>query len=416
MITRGITGRRAVTPRPGAREQRAMILSSLTNRIGNGLFNPAAALYFTRVVHLSARGVGLGLTLAGLVGLLAGVPAGRLADRRGPRTVMLATLAVQTLTMLAFVLVRGWAVFTAVATLDLLALSANNAARGALIARVGGERPAAFRARLRSFVNLGVVIGTVGAGFAVQLDSRAAYTGLVLANAASYLLCGLLLLRVPNYPPLPRPAERARLGALRDRPFVTFAVLNGAMGLQYTVVSLVLPIWIAAHTHAPRWTVAAVAALNSAVCVLLQARLGTRVETPDQGGAALRRAGLLFLVSCPLMAVAASVPAWAAVALLAVAITVHSLGEIWESSAGFALGFGLAPDHAQGQYQGLIGLGFDLGQAVGPALLTTLCLGLGRWGWYALGLCFAALGAAGPAVAAWGARTRDGAAPQPAAA
>ncbi|GAA1979847.1 MFS transporter [Kitasatospora viridis] len=393
-----------------------MILSSFANRVGNGLFNPVAALYFTRVVHLTPAGVGLGLTLAGLIGLLAGVPAGRLADRRGPRTVMLVTLAVQTLSMLAFVVVRSWGAFTAVATLDLLALSANNAARGAVIARVGGEKPAAFRATLRSYVNLGVVFGTVGAGFAVQLDSRAAYTALVLANAASYVVCGLLLLRVPNYPPLPRPAEQPRFGALRDRPFVTFAALYGAMGLQYTVVGLVLPIWIAAHTHAPRWTVAAISAFNAAVCVLLQARLGRRVETPEQGGRAFRRAGLLFLVSCPLMALAAGVPSWAAIALLVVAIVLHSLGEIWESSAAFAVSFGLAPDHAQGQYQGLLGLGFDLGQAIGPALLTTLCLGLGGWGWCALGLAFAALGAGGPAVASWGARTRQGVLPQPVAA
>lgn len=59
-----------------------------------------------------------------------------------------------------------------------------------------------------------------------------------------------------------------------------------------------------------------------------------------------------------MLALTAYVPVWAAAALLIVAIFVHSLGEMWESSAGFALGFGLAPDHAQGQYQGLLGLGF----------------------------------------------------------
>ncbi|PYC74532.1 MFS transporter [Streptomyces tateyamensis] len=387
-----------------------MVLSSFANRIGNGLFNTAAALYFTRVAHLPATQVGLGLSVAGLVGMLAGVPAGYLADRRGPRTVMLVTLAVQTATMLGFLAVRSWWAFTVVAALDTLALCANNAARGAVIARVGEDRPAAFRARLRAVANLGVVLGALGAAVAVQWDTPAAYTALILSNAASYLVCGLLLLRVPDYQPVPRPVrERRRLLVLRDRPFLCFAAVSGLMGLQYPLVSLVLPIWIASHTQAPRWTVAAVAVVNSGVCVLLQARIGGRIETPAHGGAALRKAGLLFLLSCPLLALTARAQAWPAAVLLAVAITLHSLGEIYESSGGFALGFGLAPDRAQGEYQGLLGLGFDLGQALGPALLTTLCLGWGERGWLALGLGFAVLGATGPRVAEWGRRTRGAA-------
>ncbi len=388
-----------------------MVVSSFVNRVGNGLFNTASVLYFTRVVGLSPGQVGLGLTIAGVVGLLAGVPAGELADRRGPRAVMLLTLAVQAATMLAFVFVRGWGAFTAIATLDLLALSANNAARGAMVARVGGERPAVFRAKLRTFVNIGVVLGTVGAGFAVQIDTRAAYTALILLNAASYVGCGLFLLRVPAYPARPRPPLERRWAVLRDRPFALFAVLDGAMGLQYQVASLLLPIWITLHTEAPRWTVAAVNALNSAFCVLFQVRVGSKVETTEQGGRGFRQAGLLFLVSCPLMALAADLPSAAAVLVLLLAIGVHSLGEVWQSSAGFTLGFGLAPEHAQGQYQGLLGLGFDTGQALAPAVLTTVCLGLGQGGWVLLGLFFAGLGLAGPPLAAWAGRTRPAAQP-----
>ncbi|WP_406054461.1 hypothetical protein OG462_03910 [Streptomyces sp. NBC_01077] len=181
------------------------------------------------------------------------------------------------------------------------------------------------------------------------------------------------------------------------------------MRLQYSVVSLLLPIWISEHTAAPRWTVAAVFAVNAVFCVLLQTRIGSRIETPHDGGRAFRTAGLLFLVSCPMMALAAHTPVWAAAGLIVAAIFVQSLGEIWESLAGFALGFGLAPDHAQGQYQGLLGLGFTAGQAVAPAILTTVVLGLGTAGWLLLGAFFAALGAAGPPLARWGIRTR----PQP---
>ncbi|CAN3978840.1 hypothetical protein KPATCC21470_1464 [Kitasatospora purpeofusca] len=405
MIKRG-AGRK-VSENEEAGPQRALIASSFVNRVGNGLFNAASVLYFTLVVHLPATQVGAGLTIAGLCGLAAGIPAGNLADRYGPRVVCLTSLAVQAVSMAAFVLIDSWFVFVLLATVERLAASAGGAAGGALIARAGGERPAAFRARLRTYVNLGVVTGTLGAGVALQIDTRAAYTLLILANAASFAGAALVvLLGVPAYPPLPRPEQHRQWSVLADRPYVSFVALYSAMGLQYQTVALLLPIWLSAHTDAPRWTVAAVYAMNSAVCVLFQSRLGSKVETPRQGGRAFRLAGLMFLLSCPLMALTADVPAWVAPVLAVLAVVLHSIGEVWESSAGYALGFGLAPDHAQGQYQGLFGIGFNAGQALAPLVLTGVVLGLGHTGWLLLGLFFAALGAAAPPLADWAERTR----------
>ncbi|WP_327371803.1 MFS transporter [Streptomyces sp. NBC_01217] len=391
----------------GSRSERVLILASFVNRVGNGLFNTASALYFTLVVNLPAVQVGAALTVAGLIGLLAGIPGGHLADRHGPRTIMMLALTVQAVAMSALVLVESWAALTAVAAVDQLAAAAGGAAWGALVVRVGTDRPAPFRAKLRTYVNLGVVLGTVGAGFAVAANTRTAYIVLILGNAASFALCALLLFLLPDYRALAPPAQQRRWIALTDRPFVTFTALYGAMGLQYPVVSLLLPIWISEYTNAPRWTVAAVSAINAGVCVLLQTRIGSRIETPRDGGKAFRTAGLLFLLSCPMMALTAHAPVWAAAGLVVAAIFVHSLGEIWESSAGFALGFGLAPDHAQGQYQGLLGLGFSAGQALAPAILTTVVLGLGTAGWLLLGAFFAAVGAAGPSLERWGTRTRS---------
>ncbi|MFD9902658.1 MFS transporter [Streptomyces sp. NPDC059063] len=406
MIEGGSSGRTAYMAL-GNRAERVLIVASFVNRVGNGLFNAASALYFTLVVGLSAAQVGAALTVAGLIGLLAGVPGGHLADRRGPRTIMMLALAVQTAAMSALVFVGSWGALTVVATVGQLAAAAGGAAWGALVVRVGTDRPALFRAKLRTYVNLGVILGTVGAGFAVTAHTRTAYTVLILGNAASFALCALLLFLLPNYRALAPPSQQRRWIALTDRPFVTFAALYGAMGLQYPAVSLLLPIWISEHTDAPRWSVAAVFALNSGFCVLLQTRIGSRIETPRDGGRAFRTAGLLFLLSCPMMALTAHAPVWAAVGLVVAAIFVHSLGEIWESSAGFALGFGLTPDHAQGQYQGLLGLGFSAGQALAPAILTTVVLGLGTAGWLLLGAFFAAVGAAGPPIERWGTRTRS---------
>lgn len=392
-----------------------MVLSNFVNYLGNGLFNTASVLYFTLIVHLGARQVGLGLAIAGLAGLAAGIPAGALADRRGPRGITVATLGVQAAATAAFLAIHSVVAFTLVACVDRIGAAANYAARGGLIGRVGGERPAAFRGRLRAFGNAGVTLGTLGAGLAIASGTHAAYAVLMTADALSFVLVGaLLLLRVPNYPPRPKPARHNGWSVLTDRPFVAFAAIDGAMGLQYQAISLLLPLWIAFHTRAPHWTVAAAFAVNSAVCVLLQTRIGANVVTAHEGGRAFRNAGLTFLASCPLLALAADVPGSLAPIVILAAIGVHSIGEIWQSSANIALGFGLAPEHAQGQYQGALGLGFDTGQALAPILLTTVVLDSGQAGWLALGLFFAALGTLGPAVTGWAARTPPRVTPAPA--
>lgn len=71
MLRRG--ARQRVPSGPASGPQRALIIASFVSRVGNGLFNAAAILYFTLVVHLPATQVGAGLTIAGLSGLAAGI-------------------------------------------------------------------------------------------------------------------------------------------------------------------------------------------------------------------------------------------------------------------------------------------------------------------------------------------------------
>src|SRR5579864_2860220 len=72
---------------PQTRNERVYLLSAFINVYGTGLIITAMTLYAIRVVHLTAERAGLALTIAGLVSLLAAMPMGRLADRRGPRDV-----------------------------------------------------------------------------------------------------------------------------------------------------------------------------------------------------------------------------------------------------------------------------------------------------------------------------------------
>src|SRR5260221_5517923 len=73
---------------PPAGAARILAVNGFVGSLGTGLFLTGSVLYYTRVVGLSDAQVGLGLSVAGICGMLGSVPIGRLADRWGPRQMM----------------------------------------------------------------------------------------------------------------------------------------------------------------------------------------------------------------------------------------------------------------------------------------------------------------------------------------
>lgn len=111
--------------------QRRLALGGFVNQLGTAAFLATAPLYAMRVVGLSIGQVGLGLGVAGVVGLIAGPPVGHLADRRGPHGVFLVTLLIQAVAMVSLLFAHSFAAFmAAVAVTDLAGASgARRAAR-----------------------------------------------------------------------------------------------------------------------------------------------------------------------------------------------------------------------------------------------------------------------------------------------
>jgi hypothetical protein len=400
---------------PSSRDQRVYLLATVTSTYGTGLIITAMTLYALKVVHLTAAHTGLAMTIGGLVSLTASMPIGRLADRRGPRDVYRLALLVWAGAALGYVfLAHSFVSFLIVTTVEGLALNSSATANVALLRRVGGSGATTFRSQSTALLNLGMLLGVATAGIGIEINTATAYRALLLGNAASCLIGVAILGWLPRYQPLPGAREESPFTALRDRPFVAYTVLSGAMYMQYLVLILLLPVWVVFHTSAPRWSVSAFMIVNTVIVVLFQVRVGKKVQTLRQGGAAFRRSGVIFLVSCSAMGLATGLPAWAALLLLAAAAVVHTYGELWQSSGMFAMDFGLAPPHAQGQYQGLAGMGNFAGQALSPLVLVGLVFSAGRLGFILLGAWFAVLGLAGPAIARWGERTRP-AEPAPAA-
>jgi hypothetical protein len=210
----------------------------------------------------------------------------------------------------------------------------------------------------------------------------------------------------------PDAPKTPRWEVLRDRPYAVVSLLNAVLIMNSGILLVALPIWIAHHTNAPVVLYAVVLLLNTVVVILFQVRAARGTERPAGGARAMRRSGLLLAVCCGLFALAAGQPAWLAVVILLAGALVHVLGEIFYSAGAWSLAFGLAPDRAMGQYQGVFEMSTQLGTMVTPLLVTTLIIGLGAPGWLGFAVVLLAAGLAAPRVTAWAERTRE---PEPAA-
>lgn len=386
--------------------RRVLAAVTLISAIGKGIFLTTGVLYFSQIVRIPAVQVGLGLSLSGIIALVLGVPAGHLADRRGARQVYTWALAVGALATSTFLLVSAFWSFVLAVTVAAVALGAGLVVRGPIINAIAGDRPQELRAHVRALTNVGIAAGAALAGWAVQVDSAWAYRLLLAGNALCLMVAAVTTLRLPPVPPVSVPVGRPRWIALRDRPYIALSVLDGVLSIQYRVLTVALPLWLVTATSAPRWTISAAVFLNTAFIIVLQVRVGRTVVSPGVAGTVLRRSGVAFFLTCVVISLVAGAPPWLAVALLLVAVVVHSMGELWQAAGGFEVSNVLAPPHAVGQYLGVFQTGMGLAESFGPALLTVLCISWGRPGWYVVGVLFLAAGLAVPPVVRWAEATR----------
>jgi MFS family permease len=407
--------RRAVVPPD--RPTWVLAVSTLLRSTGGGLSVALLVLFATRWVGLSNGQLGVAMSIAALFGIAASVPGGYLADRTSPRnaTALLGTM--QGLAICAYSLTRSFPTFLAVACVALLCESANGSARGALIASaVPSDQRVRLRAYLRSLSNAGVSLGAAAGGVALGVGSRQVSAALIVVCGVLFVAASLVLLVLPATSARRAHAEARRGVVLRDGPFMALAILNGLLITNQGLLIIALPLWIATRTAAPTALYAALIILNTVCVVLFQVPV-SRGAADAAGAARAQRRGSVFLAACcVLFALAAGTPAWLAVTILAAGALVHVVGELLQEAGSWGLSFELAPAGAQGQYQGMYGMTLQVAQAIAPALVTTVVLGIGRWGWGIFALLFVGCGLAVPPVMRWAVRTRPHYAPDAAAA
>ena len=400
---------------------RRLAWMTLVNAFGNGLFMTVGVLFFTRVLHFGTGQVGFGLTLAGLCGVLASIPAGRAADRWGSRRVLLVLVIAEAVGMAGYAVVHGYVAFVLLACAVTAVDRASSAVRNALYAQVlSREARVKGRAYLRAVTNVAIGSGASLAALALQADTRSAYLAAILVDAATFVGVALILPTIPVAGSGPgadagsaagvgagagtdaaqSAPERVRpRSALRDLPFLALTGLCSVLTLQFGLIEVGLTLWLVEDTRAPRVLVAPLLIVNTVLVVLLQVRATRGTEEPRAAVRAFRRGSLFLGAFCLVAALAKGLSPVAAALVLIAAAVLQTFGEVLSQAGGWALSYDLAPDESMGAYQGVFNAGSAAAIMLAPALVTVTVLSHGLAGWALLAALFAASGLAmGPTV------------------
>ncbi|MEI6648816.1 MAG: MFS transporter [Actinomycetes bacterium] len=382
---------------PRQRELRIMSASSLINTFGNGLFYTIEIIFLTRSVGLSPHQVGLGFTIGALIGLPMSIPAGYFAHRVNIRYWVTISSIIEGIVAGSFIFIHSFIVFLALTIFVNVMVTVTQTFRMIYVNEIGGEGEARvrFRAYQRAVTNLGIGLGTACAGIALVIDSRTAYATLVVIDGVTFVIAGLIYLKLPNVviaksEPNSLEQKASRLVALRDTKYLSAMVLNAIYSTHFVIQTVGLPLWIINYTKAPRWIVSAVLLVNTFACVLFSVRASKGTGENRAAARIFFRAGLYVAGGCGLYAFAQGTSPIVASALLLLGMGLHVTGELLGSAAGWAFGFGLAKPGYEAQYQGVWQLSWGLGGIFGPVLITTLLVDLHKLGWIILAAIFIA--------------------------
>jgi len=374
---------------------RALGLSTFINTIGNGLFMTIDVIYFTTIVGLSPAHVALGLTIAGGIGVLANIPAGHLSDRISPRELAVLAVCLQGLITGLFIIVHTFLFFVLLNVVAAILDGFTRATRMTIISRIGGvDSRLMIRAYTRTITNLGIALGTVCAGFALAHNTKFGYQSLLLADAATFLGCAFFLRKLPYFAPTVAGGEPLSFLALKDQRYVAATLLNAVMSLHFILQTVAIPLWVVRETHAPRWWVSIIMLVNTIGVIAFQMRASRGSDDLVSGARLFRKATIAISIACILYSFSKGVNTVTACLLLIVAMFFHVYGEVLGSIGSWSIGFGMAQEKYQGQYQGIYSLGIGLSDTFGPAIVIYFAITLGRIGWLYLAVIFLITGVA----------------------
>ncbi|MFI8964525.1 MFS transporter [Streptomyces sp. NPDC053493] len=385
---------------PGGRDGRRMLLVSIIDKTGTGLWAGCTALYFTYVSGLGLGQVGLLMTVSGGVGIAGAPLAGRLADRLPLVRVIAGAQVMRGAALLALLTTDNFLLLTLYSALGALPDRAGSVLIKLYAARLAGPDRVRYQAIQRTTVNIGWSIGGLGAAAALATGSTHAYALLLVGNVLTYLVIAVLTLRCAEPPAPSRVAATAAdapksrpANPWRDRTFLAYTATEAVLFLDDTILQVAVPLWIVHATAAPVGLAPLLLVLNTVLVVLFQVPLARFGATTQAARRLLVPLAGLFVIGTLALAASATGGRALAITALCAAVVALTFAEIIHATASWELSVALAPGEAQGAYLGVHGLAHSTQRFAGPLLVTGV-MAAGPLAWPVLGLALVGAGAA----------------------
>ena len=340
-----------------------LFLGTLVNRLGSFVL-PFLTLYLTGQRGITPSVAALVVSCFGAGSFLAQLTGGELTDRLGRRPVMLVSFLAAPAAMLTLGFARGLPVVAA-STFVLGFLT--DLYRPAVNAAVADLVPPEQRTRAYGYIYWAINLGAAIAPLLAGLLARASYLILFIADAATTLAFGLIVLFTVHET---RPAEAhrnahaslgERVAQLKRAPILLiFTFLTLFFGIVYMQGFVTLPLDMQAHGLGPEQYGAAIA-VNGALIVLISIPVSHAAGRWPRFPA-IAAAAFLIALGFGFTAFADSF------VLFAVSVIIWTLGEILGSAVAPAIVADLSPVELRGLYQGVFGSAWGLSAFLGPML------------------------------------------------
>ncbi|WP_017933151.1 MFS transporter [Nocardioides sp. Iso805N] len=379
-----------LVPPPGL--TRRLSLQSVLLKTGDGVFNTGSAVFFTQVVGLSIIQVGIGLSIAGVLSGVAAIPAGRLADRIGPKRAWALGAALCAAAFVAWPFIDGFAAYVVMVTLYSIVENTADAGRQAYVLDV---MPPAERiptqAYIYSAMNVGSTVGALLGGIALAFDSTTLLRWLPFVTVVLFGLNAFFVARLPGAPRDLRTREEAKVrpegpSALANRGYLALQFCMGSLWTNQTLLSVLIPLWLVQETDSPHWLLAWLFGTNTVLCIFLPQVTSAGVKTLGDGLRRVRWSAAFFMASCLITMVTHSTTGMVTGLLVWLGHLTVTGAELATGSAGWMFQAKLQDPRRRAEYASVGGLLSQLGGRFAPALYTWLAMEWRHVGWMLIGL------------------------------